>query len=112
MTLTLIIEEDFCFRECIDCEDEIPDPYLEEDEEEDVQVLCSTCDAERTRYARLKRLKQQHLKPPGLGEAICNCGYRLPDCTVATCHQPDPPPKGKSKKPKVPPRDGQGSLFR
>jgi hypothetical protein len=108
MSLTLVIEEDFCFRECIHCGDEIPDPYLEDDDDER-NVLCSTCDAERGHRYWLKRKFPK--KPAGLGEAICECGKRLTDCTIATCHQPDPPPRHRAKLAVREPQEQQRKLF-
>jgi len=94
--IILIIDEqeDAFFRECRVCEDEIPDPYLEEEEEDGQEVVCSTCDAHFRWQAYQKRLVEGHRREQEVGEAICECGFNLANCHAATC-QPDPPKRGR-----------------
>jgi len=106
--LKLVIEEDSCFRECMVCGDEIPDPYLEDDDEEEA-VMCSTCQAVRYHRAHLRRLAVSHAKNLDLGEPVCQCGKSLRNCTPWNC---DPLPIRPHPRRRPKPPTPQGDLFK
>jgi len=93
--LVIIVEEDSCFRECQDCGDEIPDPYLE-DEDDEREVLCSTC--------TFKYKPPAGEGPPLTTEPVrCVCDKPLSDCHANNCLDRDRHPSQLGKR--------QRSLF-
>ena len=94
MGLVLILRrspDDDVQRECRDCGDEIPDPY---DWVGEKKMRCSTCHFARKEAYKQER-KADESRRGDWTEAKCECGLRLADCQVATCHREGPPPKKK-----------------
>ena len=97
--MPILVHESAAFvQTCKDCGYEIPNPYAEEDDEE-LNVICSTCYFERAHQKHLAHLAEQHTPEEPLPAAKCNCGLNLHDCQVATCHrEATEPPKKRSKR--------------
>src|SRR5262245_58211056 len=104
------------FKVCDDCLSEIPDPYNYFTEEElrkydrSKRLLCSTCKAARGKAYTDRKRDEELEKDLSLPPVRCECGMLLPDCQVATCHRPPPPPRKKHLKPSAHPV--QREMFR
>jgi|SRR5215813_4691416 len=103
MSLGTLIEIDVFLHVCRECGDGIPDPYWEgtEEDADEIEVTCSTCDAMIKDAYRRKKVREAHQRGP-MEPPVCMCERQLADCRAERCWLDQHPPK---------PESPQGDLF-